>query len=411
MATVSITGNGKLRGYYQGPHLVSGALYVVNCNNATNDNVAVLKSTDDGDTWSQAGAHSPTNGATEVAVAVDGDDLHIAVVGDSYSSGMDLRQSILYYVFDTSTDSFTTTAESVADYLIDEFPQVSVGIGVRSDGDVVITGPATHSTSMGADYERISVYVNHGLGWDGGTNIDSSVAADKGQWSVAGTMGSNDHFHLSYIMESDADVPLYARTLDDADTLSTRIIVVADLNVVLPQNAAMAPPRLFTTSGSAVRVMMGAIDSAVDDAKVRRLQENATTGNIELESGEGEVVPHGTEAVAADDTVFAYDDASDLMYYFYGEEGNPKDVWYVSGTDGSDANWGTAVEWETGVFSAVMHLVGAEVYVEPVSGDTVIGVLMVESTNDGYEFGKLVLEAAAGVYPPFPRRQLTTVRM
>jgi hypothetical protein len=196
----------------------AGNVYIVSRVGSDTDAMGVVKATDPTDSFSDLEVNiNPDEG--RVIRGLDaiqvGDKIHVATV----TAATAITTRLTYSVFDMETDSWEISGESVVGFY--ECLAVNdcgnCGIGVRSDGDVIIVYNSEVVANMGQDRQRVSYARREGGSWTVDVSIDEAGAV---QWICQGlVVGASDrmHFFLTDTLTSDA----YQRTLTSANALET----------------------------------------------------------------------------------------------------------------------------------------------------------------------------------------------
>jgi hypothetical protein len=196
----------------------AGNVYIITRIGSDTDAIGVVKATDPTDSFSDLEVDfdlvtgSIIRGLDAIQV---GDKIHVAAVVASTA----INTVLTYSVFDMETDSWEISGESV----VGPYECLAVndcgncGIGVRSDGDVIIVYNSEVVANMGSDRQRVSYARREGGSWTVDVSIDEAGAV---QWICQGlVVGASDrmHFFLTDTLTSDA----YQRTLTSANALET----------------------------------------------------------------------------------------------------------------------------------------------------------------------------------------------
>lgn len=194
-----------------GPFLNGSDVYVVTQNGTTS--VRVYKATDPTSSFSQAAEVTVTSGVQRASAFQVGSNLHIATKG---TTGTDYSL-IKYHVFSMSSDSFTTSNETVSSDATDTlYLGDHVGIVVRSDGDVLVGYNGPFYTLMGTDYDKC-YYARKEGSW----TADVALTADAAQlyWFRSCVLSASDRAHFSIFNRM--NVYYAVRTLSSSNGLST----------------------------------------------------------------------------------------------------------------------------------------------------------------------------------------------
>ena len=369
----------------------NGNLYIVAEDNNTADDIAVFKSSD-GTTWTRqdtAGQPNMTNGLASIACVLDGTVLHVASCTPNYASGMDNNVDIEYHQFYTSDDgtnpdtwdntniNVTVRSGDIGD-AADIIDDQSVEIAVRSDGDIIVFGPGTRNVDMGHNYLQISFWVSTNGGTSFGTENALNTAVED-QRRPRAVIAPNDECHVAYRVDGST----VAQTVDSADAVSTRVTVGTT-------NFPRPTARLITwDDGGTQRIL---IASAVNTGYVRRMTEDGS-GDITTDLTEAQVIDANP---SGENSGLAWDSTNSDAYAFFAS--TDTDLFYDVGANGT--SWGTDTEQED---ATTINGVWTNFY------NNTIAYVVLDGTT--VKYGELAVTTPEGVFPPFRRRQLTTVRM
>lgn len=200
---------------YSRPFLSSGGnVYIIGKRGTTA--LGAEKATDPTSSFSNVGTDvTLANTLFSVAAVQSGDNLHV-VTTDGSATSINYR----YHVFSMSSDSWTTSNETVSlalNPLIGLPAQANLEIGIRSDGDVILIYQGAKAAVMGTDYRRVKYARREGGVWTVNVSVDNAGALN---WAVSGMVaGSSDRMHLFFI---DEDTPnSYQRALTSANALES----------------------------------------------------------------------------------------------------------------------------------------------------------------------------------------------
>ena len=221
-----------------GPFVHGADLYGIFPDRTDDSLLAVWKSTDDGAEWNLAAVvatPAATDGDTirHLSAVVDGDDLHIAWYFFD-SAGSDQR--LAYVAFDMSTDIAGTSELAWSGLTGTAASRGGSGIGVRSDGTVVIV-------YYHQDDDEIELVRRTGVDtWTGAVDVDIG----SGLNGPTGVM-INDEFHMIWNSFGFTD-GVHHRVYRSDNTLST--VELANTRAATgddtPGYLAVADGRLFT---------------------------------------------------------------------------------------------------------------------------------------------------------------------
>lgn len=217
---VTISGLSTSNALTTKPFLSSGGnVYVLGIHDTDVDLVRAFKATDPTSSFSNVGTDfslTSTNPATKIHAVQSGDNLHVVTVDAAAASAVDIR----YHVFSMSSDSWTTTNETVkndASYTGLTGYSLTASISIRSDGDIIVLYNGSTAASMGTDYNRVKYARKEGSTWTIDVAVDNAGATN---WSAMEVLrGSSDRMHFLF---QDANAPAaYQRSLTSTNTLQT----------------------------------------------------------------------------------------------------------------------------------------------------------------------------------------------
>lgn len=391
---------------HMGPFKASdGDLFVVglDANIVPADEVEVYRSPDGGNTWGSAvqttrESSGPPNADTILSVDVnpDGDTLRVVWTTGNWADGMTTRFDVEYQEFNMATNSWSGSIDVVDSPAINTMLTARKYASVASrTSDVVIFYRGDDGASMGNDFIRVA-YARGTAGSWGTTGQDPRSTAQSGEVHfyasggvIVGSVAGDCHF-VWLGASSDGE----ASTLRADNTVST-FVTHADFGSL--DNTS----RTTTTWAGASQQKIIAHQA---NTKTYRLEEDGSN-DIALDR----LLEQTHNNVAIAPRSYSYDPDNDELYAVFEELVD--DLWYNFATDpdsDTDVSWGAGFEQQ----AATLGLVSTEFYTHSSGngGDGVIGILY---DDDGtWKYDEIVVTAgAAPIYPPFPRRQLTTVRM
>ena len=321
-----------------------------------------------------------------ISAVLDGTDIHIATCsGDNGAPDNDGAGSLVfggftrYHVFDTTTDTWSTTREFVAfgvSVVSVEQPDsyIACSIGIRSDGDVIVG----HNTRGAADI-RMEYSRKEGSTWTRGVAITVT-----GNETVCGAvvMGASDRAHFFYF-DNDNDDILH-RSLSSGNVLDTEASVDAAVG------ASVLHP-----IGRGISYVSGS--DTVIKAPYLDADESITSVRIDVS---------GASPTIATDTAASDNDAEDinssvvacyaidgtdtqLLYSGGGASGIDQDIFYDTEADGGA--WGTDTEEQDAVTA---NRLSAGVYER--SG-TKLGYVWLDGTTTSFD--EIALAAPADPIP------------
>src|SRR3990172_7562625 len=200
--------------YYVGPFKSSeGAYYVILLDSSDTSLIEAWKATDPTSSFSeQNGANKPnlTNLVRSLWVCQVSDVLHIAA--QEASTGR-----VSYRSFDMASDFWSLEPNETVETPAQAPDAMSVSIGIRSDGDVIILYNGDTDAVKGNPYQRVDYARKEGSTWTTGVAVDN--AGSVNWYGSVVVLGSSDrmHFFFSSYTANDA----YQRCLTSANALET----------------------------------------------------------------------------------------------------------------------------------------------------------------------------------------------
>ena len=384
-----------------GPFYVNSAVYFPGFTSpATNKHLDMFKSSDPDTTafTAQDISNNPVIsttaafGSLSLDSYVDGDIIHI-VVTLTHTWPEPNDDVITYWRYDTSTDTWSTSHGAwgtVLSAYSTDGPPIRYGSAIRvhtvsSTENIEITYSAGQLKNKGTPYQRVHRATYAGSSWSIGNRWDYSDQEGARDYAPAGLAEYND---IVYGLVQDS--PLY-----DIMRLYTR-----NASGIQGDNV---------DSLSDLKESWGGTGFAYDDGGTTRLAHlpyaRVLTDTTLWYKFSAVAAPTDlVVSVDADKIGIGYSsavalclDGSDVYTLYVDDAG--RDLWY-------DKNGGTDVQELVDTLTDYLSTGGTSY---TVGGRKVIGYLY--SGSSGRSYGEISLTAPAAVYPPFPRRKLTTVRM
>lgn len=216
----------------------------------------------------QDASNNPAAAPESMWAYLSGSEIHIATAS---ADGND--PEIEYHVFDTSSDTWTTTDETIENTKNVDAGFESCSIAVRSDGDVIVLYNGTVDTDMGNPFERVDYAREEGSGWTVGIDVGGTSPADEDRVGSVITRGSGDNMHFFW------------RNVD----LSRQQGITLD-----PGTNALSTARWVSISGAPLHSFVNGV--SYDDAGTLRIvsfHKNVNTGRVTTlwatEDGSGDI--------------------------------------------------------------------------------------------------------------------------
>lgn len=302
-------------------------------------NFTIYKASDPSSSWSEPSS-ARTGPFAVISAAQSGNNIHII----GYDSTNDIYE---YYNYDMTTDSYTTSGETIEDVSGGPPVQPWCSIAVRSDGDVVVVYAGSHDAVMGGDKERAEVNVRSGGSWSGPTSLGDTGGTDPFDTTdvhygnpICTKASDSDDIHIIYsFQENTADPPTswsytVARTIDASNTLSSQInntedtggVLLGHSNAVAYDDAGTQRIAWFGCDGFALEAGRATEDGSGDISSI------SIAGTGDDARPNGEVGVHSLAVLGTElHGLFSQDLASEY------------DIYYIKSTD-DGVNWDTAVE-------------------------------------------------------------------
>lgn len=295
----------------------NGSFYCVFPHPTNRNQLQVFKASDPTSAWSRAGDYiiaGLASGSVGIAAKLEGTTIHIAHCL--------INSGVAYHAFDTTTDTWDIVDERVNTGKASGF-FAGIGLGIRSDGDIIILYTAEETPASGfceAYYSRREggVWTREILVADENTHVGSAGSINVGTIAT----GASDRLFLIY---TDTAVGLCCRSLSSANVLGTATVLSA------------------TTAGDQI---CGASFNHTSNTKVGVLHANGA-GNLVVTEWDDAATPVPTTTTISDNAV-AVDDGplagvavngSDRHTVF--TDSATSDVFYDKNTG---SGWGTDQE-------------------------------------------------------------------
>lgn len=307
--------------YFIGPFKAPNqAVYVIL--NRTGNSVSAWKAIDPTDSFTRqddAGAPSTHTNAFSVWCYLSGSEIHVV-------SSDTVTPALLYHVFDTASDTWTTTDETIEDIKdVANLADLSCSIAVRSDGDKVVLYAGDQDNDMGNPYDRVDAAVKTGASWNVGIDVGGvSPAAENRRGSVL-VRGSADNMHFFWT-NSDVTNEFQARSMNSVDSLGA--IRTSD-EMTTPFVHTFGPGVAWDDAGT-WRIAVPFYDNDTDELKISRWTE--TSGVINAIVGSTVVgPPQDVEILNATVIACACVDGDGRMYVMWSGGGagptTDRDLW------------------------------------------------------------------------------------
>lgn len=301
--------------YYAGPFKApNGAIYVVLGDDTFADRrPTVYKATDPTSSFTQQTLIGVLQrAALTYWCYLSGSEIYIA-------SGSTVSPETTYSVFDTSTDSWTTTVETIQDTKNVVDAEASISIAVRSDGDIIVLYSGTADSDMGNDYQRVD-YARKEASWTVGIDVGGTSPVTQDRWGSVIVRGSADNMHFFWTDEQETNESR-GRSLSSTNSLST----VRDFDLTSSPLAHSWVPGVAWNDSGTWRITVPIIDNDTDEIVVVRWTESS--GAL--------VASPGTTVVGSPEDVFVAN-LTPVMCSALDGDGRMWLIWSGGGTAGVD---------------------------------------------------------------------------
>ena len=326
------------------------AIYVIT--ERTSTGVSVYKATDPTDSFARqddAGAPSTGEDYRSAWCYLSGSGIHIVTAGVTIIE-------IQYHVFDTASDTWTTTNEKVED--IKNAPlnaNLSSSVAVRSDGDVIVLYTGDTDSDMGTAFERVDYARKEGSTWTAGVDVGGTSPAAEDRIGSILVRGSADNMHFFWTNE-DVTNEFQARSLDSGNTRST----TRTSDEMTTPIAHTFAPGISWEDGATWRVAVPFHDADTDELKVSRWTE--TSGAIDAIVGTTLVGgPEDVKVLNAAPIACATVDGDGRMYLAWGGggvAGVDQDLYF----DAAPAPYTTWVGETEGIDATTINIISCNIY-------------------------------------------------
>ena len=318
------------------PFFVGGAVYVIVSDSSSLQQCRMYRSTDPESGFTeQDSANRPTQtfGISTMQAVLVGTTIHVLLCGRSGTTSLEIR----YCTFNTSTNQWAINEVAKSGTSIAGGPSQGCGIGVRSDGDVLILYEGEPEAVMGTDRQRAYIGRREGGSWTVDIRPDTQGKFDGNIFPGVAIMAdqTNDRFQCLFTFSSQARLSTYL----NGNTFGANDV------------------QLFSGAAATVTPSVGSMVSFTDGAN-RKVRFSYTDGSSNLKTGQfndadspsvsalsGNVNDSSTVAFASltfEGTTqhMIYRRQSNLQEVFVDKTGAGDDTW---GTDVSDVNDGTTI--------------------------------------------------------------------
>lgn len=221
------------------PYISSGGnVYFFAKDGGTTTQLNAFKATDPTDSFSQAATLAITNSGVLLGIGTfqDGDNIHIATQDDN--------DVILYHLFSMSSDTFTTSNESVTSAVgTDLDADKAISISLETGGDVILFYQGA-SENSGGQKERVDLAHRVVSTW----TVDQAVdAGGSVHYYLGGIVrGEANKFHLTF--KDDTNIEAKHRSVQDVDGTLSAVEDLSDTDTDA-LNFVVIQPVYYDTGG------------------------------------------------------------------------------------------------------------------------------------------------------------------
>ena len=390
-----------------GEHLwmaTDGDLYFVGMvdGGASADEVGMWRSTDGGNTWDSAvetdrEGDGPPNadGIISITATRDGDDLHVFLATQQYTSGMDTLIDVEYQEFDMDANTWTGSIEVI------DSPNSPNSLGrvvaATRTSDLVVLINSSGGRVMGNDFSRVSYLRGSAGSWTGPVAVDSGGENDwEADGCVIGSQAGECHFIFGTGIQ--ASGLLDARTLDGSNSMSTAVSRSTSLN-----GYRRGAPAVSWLDSDDSTWRIGLINESLSSGNgLSRWDED---GSDDIANDIPGLTINGVNS--EDPKTIAFSDTDHDLYAFY-VPGTLRTIDYSFSEDGTETFLGQVTDWNgTDLFNGNGLFAREFTHSSGNGGDTVIGVVWAETGAGGdVWYDEVVILAGATpaslVYRPNP---------
>ena len=305
----------------------NGNLYAVIEYAESQNDMAMIKSTDGGDTWrAMDAANRPTENDIEgIDVFQDGDTLHIAHAASA----------VYYHRFQmsdhASPDTWEITDEVVDNTITGHTTQVA-SLAKRSDGTIVMFYVDAASPDQ-------CLYKIRNGSWGSSISIDTESSINF--VSPFCVLGANDLIHLLY--KDDTNGIIYHRSLNSSDVLSDRETIKTGVAITSTLRIPYLPPIYYDSSGDEKIMLL--YQQISDQPLSQKTITNDGSPSSEVAATDNDV----EQNEGSSHKVIASADADGTNVHLFYVEKDIYDIWRTSNDD--EGGWITDVEEQDAVYA------------------------------------------------------------
>lgn len=167
-------------------------------------------------------SNNPTQDPITMWAYLSGSEIHLVTITNNFPE-------IKYHVFDTASDTWTTTNEAVDDVKNYTDANLAASVAVRSDGDVILLYTADPDADMGNDFARVDYARREASSWTIGVDVGGTSPANINRVGGILVRGSVDNMHFFWTFAGTNE--LQARSLDSANSLGATRVLDQSTNV------------------------------------------------------------------------------------------------------------------------------------------------------------------------------------
>lgn len=363
------------------PYLYNDNVYVIVQAGTDASKLRAFKATDPSSSFSNVGTDfAVTSGNTIVGMATvqDGSKIHVATCDYTSVLTVDIR----YHVFDCSTDTWTTTNETIKDNLaaVGTNSPGAVAIGIRSDGDIIVLYNGASAAVMGTDYNRVKYARREAAVWTVDVAVDNAGAA---HWMVDGLVrGASDRMH--FFFKDDTADDGYQRCLTSANALEA---FPAAYDTTLCTNAGGGiQGGVSYVSGGTTKVRFPVTDATLSD----RLSVKLDSADAPTVSTDADIT--GTNSTHASTSGISYNCGmaanGTTLYFVYNDDFATGNIYFIS--NANDAGWSATPTLIDGSPATYAVWVYPNIYTR---GSNIVIGLVWYGSSDGVKYNEYTLVA------------------
>ncbi len=302
--------------YFCGPFKAPNQQYYLALLESGTNKPQIFMATDPTSSFTaQDASNRPTVGTNMVSLwaYLSGSEIHITTATNEFSSPENK-----YHVFDTSSDTWTTTDEEIDDTKDVGSAFASCSIAIRSDGDVIVLYNGNPDADMGNPYQRVDYAREEGAGWTVGIDVGGTSPVTENRIGSVIVRGSGDNMHFFW-QNDDVTNELHGRSLDNANNLSTTRSFELQTASLTGNEHVWCPGIAWDDAGT-WRIVVPTKDYDTDELVVVRWVESSgalgATGGVTIVGS-----PEDVDTIGSTPTACGCVDGDGKMYVMWGGGG------------------------------------------------------------------------------------------